>query len=266
MATAETDPRSEAIEASLDEAYSMEFQGWIDEHSHDPAHFPEVLQRLVEFTLPAEPWDVSPGRAHPYLADLEVQCWPWNRAAFGFIEAGRPAEAAEIWSALYLCFLSLQAKTHLQYRKGMPLCNIGFAAGKIPGSGRFQGISWLLGLVEDTLVDPLTASGQVNYRNLRSKDGYTVARIDGLISTVRLRCVDERVIPLTPELAIDYWIRGFLGGEIVKSPSRACVESIDSLIADLRSSYPSLPECEVGYRARLEAAWSFVDLSRVIRK
>lgn len=229
---------------------SAEIAEWVDKNASEPRNLGEIIARLTAWTLPATPWD--PGQAiSPLRGDLDAQCWFWNRAANNLMAHGHHAGAVDVWSALYLAYLSLQQRFHHRYPKGMPLCNLGFAFARA-GRTRQAVRCWLLGVVEDALTSVSTTPDAVNYRNLLRK-GVAPTVLRQLVEMVESRFLNESIVPLFPESVIEIWRH-----PIMVAPSEPCVSSLDMLAERLARSYPSLPDPATPWTL-LAASWGFVD-------
>ena len=138
---------------------------------------------------------------------------------------------------MYLYFVSMQDRFHQRYHKGMPLCNIGFALGKMPGHRRWQAQSWSLGIIEDCLTNSETVEAAANFKNLLSMRGVTVPILRQLISNTLSRYTEDSITPLYPELCIDTWLAPTSPGA-----SEASVKCVENLLGALRDAYPYLPD------------------------
>ena len=132
MATAE---QTAELEADVN---GESFEHEVDKKVADGARSPELVEMLLDYSLPARPWEETPTAVNPFRGPMELQFWPWNRAANALIRRQDPEGALEIWSAMYLVLLSLQQQFHHRYPKGTALCNIGVALGKIKGRRQAQ--------------------------------------------------------------------------------------------------------------------------------
>jgi hypothetical protein len=240
------------------DAPQSDLEADLDSVVQQAGDFRAITDWLVGITIPDSPWDNGLRIGNPLAGDLGNRLWPWNRAASRLITLGRKNEAVEVWSALYLSFLTLQSSYRHRYHKGMALCNIGYALGKVPGQRIVQAKSWLLGIIEDTLTDFDSAPGQLNLRNTLSMRGVTRPVLLQLVNAVRSRFVDQSIVPLLPELCVELWL-----DPTRRSNSEKCVKAIAGLLASLQNSYPRLPAADSYFRLVAEA-WDFADWSRGI--
>jgi hypothetical protein len=229
---------------------------WIDEKTKDSIPVGSLIEELVSVSLPPQPWDDSGTVVNPLRGNLDAQFWAWNRAANAKLKRQRPQDALEIWSAMYLVFLSLQQKYHHRYRKGMALCNVGYALGKIAGQRQLQAKSWLLGIVEDVLTDPSSSSEQLNFRNALSMRGATSSILRQLVAAIESRFVDQSITPLLPETCIELWLE-----PTRRAPSEECMKRIDHLLDRLDRSYPHLPDPGNSW-SLLQETWGFLEWAK----
>jgi hypothetical protein len=227
---------------------------WIDENTRGPENLISVIEQLTAWTLPPKPW-LSGTFVNPLQGNLDVQSWPWNRAAGNLLDGGYAEQAAQVWSAWYLAYLSLQRQYQQRYHKGTPLCNIGLAS--IRAQHREVAIkSWLLGLVEDTLTTPEQYHEFNNYRNL-TLAGLSPPVLHQLAATVASRFLNEQIIPACPETVIDLWLHPG-----APAPSEQCLREIERLGERLDNAYPNLPEPANPW-GTLSEFWSFLDIAKV---
>lgn len=248
----ENDTQSGPFEAVTSDGASAELEQWIDANCIGPDDVGRVVERLARRTVPPQPWHPS-RTANPVSADFEEVNWPWNRAAGNLVERGFPGAALEVWSAHYLVYLSLQQRYYQRYPKGGPLCNIGYALAKVRNTSA-AAKSWLLGLAEDALTDPAASYEQKNYLNLRRVDAAR-AVLGQVIRTVESRFLDQAIVPLLPECAIELCLQP---GRL--SSSEECFARMSRLLAGLAESYPELPSNSQCW-ALLNHAWAFADWS-----
>src|SRR5262249_28412652 len=131
-------------------------------------------------------------------------------------------------------------------------CNIGFAfvrADKREWAAR----SWLLGLIEDALTDAASCYESWNFRNLLSA-GFASSVLEQLIGAVRVRFLGENVIPILPEVAIEFWLQ-----PTAVAPSERCLKLVDALMDRLSRAYPQIPESANSLAMLLEF-WSFAEI------
>jgi hypothetical protein len=258
--TAATQDTQDISWTEQDVEYSMGLRSKIDELTADPANVRPLLDVLVDFTLPDDPFNVAPGRLNPYLFDFKRQCWPWNRSAFRYLDGGQIGKAAQLWAAQYLCAMALQGRCHIRIHKGVPLCNLGYALGKLENS-KLQAVCWLLGVVEDTLSDPGGAPGELNNRNLLSKRNDVPPQTlrEELIPNTVSFFVEQNIIPLFPEVCLDSWINWYLLDKGPQPPNAERMERVKKLLADLMDAYPRLPASD-DYVCLLAGTWGAFEL------
>ncbi|MBI2809146.1 MAG: hypothetical protein HYX68_29540 [Planctomycetes bacterium] len=194
---------------------------------------------------------------NPFLGGLEGQFWRWNRIAGQFIKQDKADQALEVWSAMYLSLLAIQGRYHQRLHKGMALCNIGYALGKIHGERANQAKSWILGIIEDIFTDVDSVEEGLNHKNLLSMQNVTAPRIRQLVSAVRLRVFDEAITPLFPESCVD-----FIVTPAVDAPSIVALKYIGDLQSCINSASPDLPREDGTYWNVLKKCWSFLDWSK----
>jgi len=239
---------SQGATATQDEPASLE--SWIDQKTSGPGDVRELVEHLTTLSLPREPWNPG-GAVNPLRENLEAQFWFWNRAAGNLADRGHHQAAADVWSAHYLTYLSLQLRYRHRYHKAMPLCNIGFAFSRA-GRRRLAAKVWLLGVIEDTLTDVPSAGDGISFQNLR-RMGVAPAVLNQLIATVESRFIDQSVVPLFPESVIELWHRPEMS-----APSEGCIRSIDILAGLLARDYPALPDPATPW-ITLATFWGFAD-------
>jgi hypothetical protein len=239
--------------SSVDLEDNTDLMNQIDELVPNVQDVAEVIDFLAGITISAKPW--NEGGANALRGDLEGQFWPWNRAAGELIRNNRPKDALEVWSAMYIAFLALQAKNYQRYHKGMALCNVGYAFGKIASKREMQAKCWLLGIIEDVLTNPETADAQLNFRNA-AKSGISETILRQFARTIETRFVEEAIVPAFPETCVEFW-----QDPTWQVPSDHCLRNVTRLHQLIQESSPQMPQVE-SYADLLEQIWSFADWSK----
>lgn len=239
-------------------AFPDELEDWINRSISGTDQTEDLIGKLLSITIPEKPWRTDAVLATPFRDNFDAQCWFWNRAAHGLYAAGRPEDAAEVWACHYLAILSLQDIYEIRIHKGMPLCNIGFALGRVKGSHALQAKSWTLGIIEDLLTSPATFEEQKNFRNLVAKKTISSESLRQLGQVVSMRYLDHSVMPSLPERCVEYWFNPSL-----LSPTEDCLNRTHHLLREVRNSFPLLPQS--GNRlALLERTWELKDWQRIL--
>lgn len=247
----EVSPLTPHWDAILPPSWPESFESWIQRTATGPDSLFTVINSLTAWSLPPEPWRHG-AAVNPFRGDLDSQLWFWNRAANHYLDRGNPLAAAEVWSAHYLVYLSLQLRFHQRYHKGLPLCNIGFAFDRA-GRKKLAVKCWLLGVIEDAITNTHSAADEVNSRNLR-KHGIAPAVLDQLIATIESRFSSQAIVPIFPEAAIEVWLHPAMIGA-----SEPCFASVDELARRLARSYPALPDPSRPWENTLAPSWGFAD-------
>ena len=203
MATVISEPKTQ--EVSGDDLELMEEIDGLTRESCDSMK--KVVGFLVKLALPLEPW--KPFEFGDSLrSGIENLGWPWNRAAWNYLDRKETKSAVAVWSAHYLALLSLQIRLGQRLHKSMPICNLG-AAWANAGNKQLAVKCWSLGVVEDTLTRRSGASKETSYENLINS-GVSDVILDHIILNVKLRFLNRHslgppIVPLFPEEVLDFW-------------------------------------------------------------
>jgi hypothetical protein len=245
---------SGAEEESTVSPEANETAQWIDANASNAGHLAETLAYLASITLPANPFrpDVP---VNTFTKTLDLQLWPWNRAADRLAFNGHHREAAVINAGLYLAIISLQSKYRQRLHKGMPLCNLGFFLAGV-GVHEFSFKAWLLGTAEDAFTNFETASTALSFRNLLAI-GVPRPALNQYLSTLEARFVRLSTVPLMPEI-----VPGFWSNPLAEIPSEQVLQAVARIEATASEAYPNVPEHPL---AVLEDAWNHLQLPHGVR-
>ena len=211
--------------------FQSEMELWIDEHTADPSDVSAVLSWLMDHTIGSE--SHKQGVTHPSINTYEDYLWSWNRAGGNYLNRGFSEQAIEVWSGAYLGLLMIQHRYQLRIHKGEPLCNLGVAASRNRNAS-LATMSWLLGVIEDTLSDPETCEDEFNFTNLLSH-GFSRTYLHRFSERIEDRFNAARMVAACPELA---FVTGVDEGA---GFSPTLLEKMTRLLGSFSASWPQFP-------------------------
>jgi len=190
--------------------------------------FSTIFAHLVARTLGGNVFSPLPQDGYETVIE------PWDRMSNRFLNGGLYQKAFELRAGCYLCLLSLQTRYQIRIHKGSVLCGLGTTA-IWNDDLRTAKLSWLLGLIEDTLTFPKTCFELSNYNNL-IKIPLESTSIEEFSDRIYSRLNESQLMVTAPEIAFDL---GF--DPEVDSMNRSVFDRLATLSAMLTGSFPELP-------------------------